>query len=106
MNESQEQPTTVAPANSPIFATTRWTVVLNAGNAHSADQADALAQLCQTYWYPLYAFIRRQGATVEDAQDLTQEFFAQHRPHPRKTLRTRLGAHALDPGPRTIVRTL
>ena len=44
--------------------------------ALSAQQADALAQLCQTCWYPLYVYIRRQGARVEDAQDLTQEFFA------------------------------
>jgi len=60
----------------PIFATTRWTVVLNAGDAHSSQHDDALAQLCSTYWYPLYAFIRRQGASPHDSQDLTQEFFA------------------------------
>ena len=66
----------MAEARSSIFATTRWVVVLNAGEAPSAQQADALAQLCQTYWYPLYAYTRRQGASVEDAQDLTQEFFA------------------------------
>ena len=61
---------------SPVFATTHWTVVLHAGNAGSREQAEALAQLCQSYWYPLYAYVRRQGATVEQAQDLTQEFFA------------------------------
>jgi RNA polymerase sigma factor (sigma-70 family) len=76
MNETPEDPTPIGHAHSPIFATTRWTVVLNAGDARSAEQADALAQLCRTYWYPLYAFIRRQGVSVEDAQDLTQEFFA------------------------------
>jgi len=76
MNETQDDPTPTAETKSPIFATTRWTVVLNAGEAPSAQQADALAQLCQTYWYPLYAYTRRQGASVEDAQDLTQEFFA------------------------------
>ena len=76
MNESWEDRTTGAQARSLIFATTRWAVVLNAGGAASAQQADALAQLCQTYWYPLYAFTRRQSASVEDAQDLTQEFFA------------------------------
>ena len=37
---------------------------------------DALAKLCQTYWYPLYAYVRRRGHSPEDAQDLTQEFFA------------------------------
>ena len=75
MNETGDDPTPTAEPRSPIFATTRWTVVLNAGEAPSAQQADALAQLCQTYWYPLYAYTRRQGASVEDAQDLTQEFF-------------------------------
>ena len=76
MNESQEQTTTAGLPQSPIFATTRWTLVLKAGDAASGEQADALAQLCQTYWYPLYAFIRRQGSSVEQAQDLTQGFFA------------------------------
>jgi len=60
----------------PIFATTRWTVVLNAGDARASQHDAALAQLCSTYWYRLYAFIRRQGANPHDAQDLTQEFFA------------------------------
>jgi RNA polymerase sigma-70 factor (ECF subfamily) len=73
-NQEPTGATSVSP--SPIFATTRWTIVLKAGDAGSGEQADALAQLCQTYWYPLYAFIRRQGSTVEEAQDLTQEFFA------------------------------
>ena len=61
---------------SPVFATTRWSVVVNAGDARSPRQSDALAQLCTTYWYPLYAFIRRQGASPHEAQDHTQEFFA------------------------------
>ncbi|MBI2925522.1 MAG: sigma-70 family RNA polymerase sigma factor [Verrucomicrobia bacterium] len=60
----------------PIFATTRWTVVVNAGDSRSPEQSDALAQLCSAYWYPVYAYIRRHGASVEDAKDLTQEFFA------------------------------
>jgi RNA polymerase sigma factor (sigma-70 family) len=76
MNQTRGDATPIEGAQSPIFATTRWTVVLHAGEAPSAQQADALAQLCQTYWYPLYAYTRRQGASVEDAQDLTQEFFA------------------------------
>ena len=76
MSETREDLTSTAEARSPVFATTRWTVVLSAGETPSAQQADALAQLCQTYWYPLYAYTRRQGASVEDAQDLTQEFFA------------------------------
>ena len=76
MNETREDLTPMAEARSPVFATTRWSVVLNAGEAPSAQQAEALAQLCQAYWYPLYAYARREGASIEDAQDLTQEFFA------------------------------
>jgi DNA-directed RNA polymerase specialized sigma24 family protein len=67
-------PTTNAPDD--YFATTRWTVVLTAGRG-STPQADiALEELCRTYWYPLYAFIRRHGHSREDAEDLTQTFFA------------------------------
>jgi RNA polymerase sigma-70 factor (ECF subfamily) len=59
-----------------VFATTRWTVVLTAGDK-GAPQADAaLEDLCRTYWYPLYAYVRRQGHSREDAEDLTQAFFA------------------------------
>lgn len=58
------------------FATTRWTVVLNAQQADSTLAHDALEKLCHAYWYPLYAFVRRQGHDAHDAQDLTQEFFA------------------------------
>jgi RNA polymerase sigma-70 factor (ECF subfamily) len=58
------------------FATTHWSLVLAAGKGASADAQDALAALCQTYWYPLYAYVRRQGHQPDDAQDLTQEFFA------------------------------
>ena len=47
-----------------------------AGKGDSAQAADALEQLCHTYWYPLYAFVRRQGHEAHDAEDLTQEFFA------------------------------
>jgi RNA polymerase sigma-70 factor (ECF subfamily) len=56
--------------------TTRWSMVLAAADKSSPQSADALSQLCQTYWYPIYAFIRRQGHTHEPAQDLAQEFFA------------------------------
>jgi len=63
-------------ASSPgLFLTTRWSVVLAAQGATSSA-GDALASLCQVYWYPLYAFVRRQGHSAHDAQDLTQEFFA------------------------------
>lgn len=58
------------------FASTHWSVVLDANHSDPARKAAALAQLCQTYWYPLYVYIRRRGNGPEDAQDLTQEFFA------------------------------
>ncbi|MCX6925719.1 MAG: hypothetical protein NT154_21280 [Verrucomicrobia bacterium] len=60
----------------PVFATTHWSVVLAAGRADSPAAAEALEQLCRTYWYPLYAFVRRQGHEAHDAEDLIQEFFA------------------------------
>jgi RNA polymerase sigma factor (sigma-70 family) len=60
----------------PIFATTHWSVVLAAGQSADAQASEALEQLCRTYWYPLYAYVRRRGSGPEDAQDLTQEFFA------------------------------
>lgn len=67
---------TTAPRLRDVFATTRWTVVLAAGGATSSQSEHALAELCQTYWYPLYAYVRRQGKTKEDAEDLVQAFFA------------------------------
>jgi RNA polymerase sigma-70 factor (ECF subfamily) len=59
-----------------VFATTHWSVVLAAGQNASPQAAQALETLCRTYWYPLYAYVRRRGYGPEDAQDLTQEFFA------------------------------
>lgn len=58
------------------FATTRWTMVVNAADDHSPQAAAALASVCQSYWYPLYAYVRRQGFDAHTAQDLTQGFFA------------------------------
>ena len=58
------------------FATTRWSVVLTAGRRSSADADQALAELCRGYWFPLYAYVRRRVGSVEEARDLTQEFFA------------------------------
>jgi RNA polymerase sigma-70 factor (ECF subfamily) len=58
------------------FATTHWTVVLAAGQGDSPQAAEALASLCRAYWYPLYAFARRLGHPPEEAQDVTQAFFA------------------------------
>jgi RNA polymerase sigma-70 factor (ECF subfamily) len=60
---------------SELFATTHWSVVLAAGQRDTPQAGQALEKLCQTYWYPLYAFARRQGHAPEDAQDLTQAFF-------------------------------
>ena len=72
------------------FVTTRWSLVLAAGADVSSSEAhDALAQLCETYWYPLYAFLRSRGQSAEDAQDLTQAFFT-------RVLERRAFAHA-DP---------
>jgi RNA polymerase sigma-70 factor (ECF subfamily) len=59
-----------------VFATTHWSVVVHAGDADSPDAAKAMERLCQTYWYPLYVFVRRKGNDHEDACDLTQAFFA------------------------------
>ena len=58
------------------FATTHWSVVLAAGQAESPEVGAALEKLCGAYWYPLYAHARQRGHTIEEAQDLTQEFFA------------------------------
>ena len=60
---------------SPQFTTTHWSVVLNAQEAGSAEAPEALDRLCRTYWYPLYAFVRRSGYDPESAKDLTQSFF-------------------------------
>ena len=63
---------------SDFFPSTRWSVVLAAGDSQAESEIAqaALAELCQTYWAPLYSFVRKRGYTVHDAQDLTQSFFA------------------------------
>lgn len=66
----------VPPSGVASFATTRWSIVLAAGGGDSHEAGVALAALCETYWYPLYAYIRRQGHDAQTAQDLTQGFFA------------------------------
>jgi RNA polymerase sigma factor (sigma-70 family) len=63
-------------AGSVAFATTHWSVVLTAQSRLPAAQ-DALEQLCRIYWRPIYSFLRREGRSPENAQDLTQSFFAQ-----------------------------
>jgi len=72
----EEKSTDVSAPKAHWFTTTHWSVVLNAGNAESPHAEAALEKLCRTYWYPLYSFVRRQGHGPDDAQDLTQEFFA------------------------------
>src|SRR5213083_519413 len=63
---------------SDLFPSTRWSVVLAAGRSQAESEVAqaALAELCQTYWAPLYSFVRSRGYTVHDAQDFTQSFFA------------------------------
>ena len=63
---------------SDLFPSTRWSVVLTAGKSQAEPETSqaALAELCQTYWAPLYSFVRSRGYSVHDAQDLTQSFFA------------------------------
>jgi RNA polymerase sigma-70 factor (ECF subfamily) len=58
------------------FVATHWSVVLTAGRSDTTRAQAALEQLCRSYWHPLYHYIRRRGYRPEDAQDLTQEFFA------------------------------
>jgi len=66
------EPTTPSPA----FVTTHWSIVLAVGGDSPTAVSTALETLCRTYWYPLYAYVRRSGHSPHDAQDLTQEFFA------------------------------
>src|SRR5271167_2925354 len=73
-------PTASLPAASSghAFPTTQWSMVLHAGAGENADtQAHAaMEKLCRQYWYPLYAFVRRQGRAHHEAEDCTQEFLA------------------------------
>lgn len=68
------QPAT--PHSDARFATTHWTVVLAAGSPDSSRHREALGTLCQTYWFPLYAYLRRHGENRDDAAEHTQAFFA------------------------------
>ena len=71
-----QESTQPLPAPGDIFATTHWTVVLAAGQAHTPQSDHALEELCRTYWFPLYAYVRRRGHPKADAEDLVQAFFA------------------------------
>ena len=71
------------------FPTTHWSVVLAARTVSSADYREALSKLCETYWLPIYAYLRRAGRTIHEAEDLSQGFFA--------TLMEKQGLHSVDP---------
>lgn len=73
-NSEEGSATTRGGAGS--FATTHWSIVLAAGQGSHAHASAALERLCRMYWYPIYAFVRRRGTDRENAEDLTQSFFA------------------------------
>jgi RNA polymerase sigma factor (sigma-70 family) len=73
MTSSEPQP---SPQPNACFLTTHWSVVLSAQDKESPASRAALETLCRTYWFPLYAYVRRFGHNAHDAQDLTQGFFA------------------------------
>jgi RNA polymerase sigma-70 factor (ECF subfamily) len=65
----------VTPPGRSQFPTTRWTLVVAAGDPHRKEARSALVSLCEIYWYPLYVWLRRRGYSADQAQDFTQEFF-------------------------------
>ena len=75
MSEGKSQSPT--PSGAGRFATTHWTVIRSAINPSSPEYKQALVTLCQTYWFPLYAYVRRNGYDTHEAQDYTQAFFTQ-----------------------------
>ncbi len=84
MDDDSNQQKIVASTSGPsfhenhkeAFATTRWNIIVAAGQGSDKQVEMAMDELCQTYWYPLYAHVRRRGHSKEDAEDLTQAFFA------------------------------
>jgi RNA polymerase sigma factor (sigma-70 family) len=76
MSMDEHEPRPASRAGGRQFATTRWSQVIAAGADQTADSREALARLCESYWYPLYVYVRRWGYDADQAQDLTQEFFA------------------------------
>ena len=75
MTDQPDDPSAEAH-NRRRFATTRWSQVLAAGHADTSGSREALSRLCESYWYPLYVYVRRWGYDADQAQDLTQEFFS------------------------------
>ena len=71
-----KQPSTPGASDAAGFAATRWTLGLAAARGSVTPRAaEAMAELCRVYWYPLYAYVRRRGHDTHEAEDLTQEFF-------------------------------
>ena len=66
-----------SPPRQREFETTRWSIVISAGRNSTPDSKRALASLCETYWYPLYAYVRRRVPNVDEAHDMTQAFFTE-----------------------------
>ncbi|MBT6157624.1 MAG: sigma-70 family RNA polymerase sigma factor [Planctomycetaceae bacterium] len=75
MNSSSQSDVPIRQNNA--FATTRWSIVISAGRDSSPNSTQALESLCEAYWYPLYAYVRRRVPDVSEAQDLTQAFFVE-----------------------------
>jgi RNA polymerase sigma factor (sigma-70 family) len=75
MHNVEERNSMYTLAGRSEFPTTRWTLVVAAGDPQRKEARSALVSLCENYWYPLYAFLRRRGYPADQAQDLTQEFF-------------------------------
>ena len=73
--QSNESDSESAAEGSAHFASTHWSTILAAGEGTSRGSREALERLCRTYWYPLYALVRRRGYSPDDACDLTQAFF-------------------------------
>jgi RNA polymerase sigma-70 factor (ECF subfamily) len=73
---SDKTPKCSTPSDAGRFATTHWSIILAAGDSASTQHESALSALCQTYWFPLYAYLRRRGYDSHQAEDCTQGFFA------------------------------
>jgi len=73
---SDKTPKYCTPSDAGRFATTHWSVILAASDSASTQHEPALSSLCQTYWFPLYAYLRRRGYDSHQAEDYTQGFFA------------------------------
>jgi len=73
---SDKIPKYSTPSSAGRFATTHWSVILAASDSASTQHEPALSSLCQTYWFPLYAYLRRRGYDSHQAEDYTQGFFA------------------------------